>query len=150
MAKDKHAGNVLLLRVACLSLLIGLVLAWFLTMNKMKLPFIVATFKDSEALLSSHLDFLMMAMLLFGIYASKIPLPKYVQWPMAIGSIGNPTLFLIGSIAPEMKSPVMLAFTMISISLTTFGYAMASIKLIRHTLDRGSRGSSQLQPSPTT
>ena len=108
MTDDKHAGNVLLLRTASICILIGLVLAWCLTLNNMKVPFVVETFKKKEALLSAHLDFLMMAMLLLGFYASKIPLPKFVQWPMAIGSITNPTLFLIGSVAPGMKSPFMM------------------------------------------
>ena len=36
---DRHAGNVILLRVACVSLLIALVLAWCLVgTHAMKLP----------------------------------------------------------------------------------------------------------------
>lgn len=138
MAQDQHAGNVILLRVGCISLLIGLILAWCLTLGKMKVPFILETFPDQKALLSSHLDFLMMTMLLLGFYASKIPLPKYVTWPMALGSIGNPTLFLIGAMFPDSKNPAMLMFVMTSISLTTFGYGMAAIQVLKSTLRRDS------------
>lgn len=135
MSDDNHAGNVILLRTAAITLLIGLVLAWCLTFSiPMKIPFFVELFKDKEALLSSHLDFLMMTMLLLGFYASKITLPKYVQWPMAIGSIGNPTLFLIGSLTDNAQIPIMMPFVMISIVLTTFGYGMAAIKVFRYSL----------------
>lgn len=144
MKNDEHAGNAILLIVVCISLLIALVLAWCLTLLKMKVPIAVETFVDKEALLSSHLDFLMMTMLLLGFYASKITLPKYVVWPMAIGSLGNPTIFLIGSIYPNNQSPIMMLFVMTSISLTTFGYAMASIKLLRYALKPSSGASVHL------
>jgi hypothetical protein len=131
---DRHAGNVLLLRVACISLLIALALAWCLVgTHAMKLPAALEFFKDPDKLLSSHLDFLMMTMLLLGIYASKIPLPAWVCWPMAIGSITNPTIFLINAIAPDLQNPVLGLFILASLVLTTFGYGMAAIKLFRST-----------------
>ena len=135
MSRDVHNGNVLLLRTACLTLLIGLVLAWVLTFTKMlKLPVMVHLFQHSEYLLSSHLDFLMMAMLLFGIYASKIPLPKYVQWPMAIGSLTNPGLFFVAAIVGNSKDPIIMGLVVVSFVLTTFGYGMAAIKMVRYSL----------------
>ena len=134
MSDDRHAGNVLLLRTACIALLIGLVLAWCLFgTHAMKLPVALEFFPNPDKLLSSHLDFLMMSMLLFGIYASKISLPIWVQWPMAIGSITNPSAFLVEAVGvPE--NPVVGIAIFISISLTTFGYGLASIKLFRSTL----------------
>lgn len=135
MSDDKHAGNVIILRTASITLLIGLVLAWCLVFTiPMKIPFFLDIFKDTDKLLSSHLDFLMMTMLLLGFYAAKITLPKYVLWPMAIGSIGNPSLFLIESLTDGAKIPIMMPFVMISIVLTTFGYGMAAIKVFRYSL----------------
>lgn len=137
MSDDKHAGNVILLRTACITMLIALILAWCLTFTRpLKIPFLVELFQNNDKLLSSHLDFLMMTMLLLGFYASKIPLPKYVLWPMALGSIGNPTLFLIAAIYGKVQHPAMFVFVITSISLTTFGYAMASIKLFRYSLKK--------------
>ena len=135
MSRTVHGGNVLLLRTACLTLLIGLVLAWVLTFTKLlKVPFMVAIFQHSEYLLASHLDFLMMAMLLFGIYASKISLPKFVQWPMAIGSVTNPGLFLVAAVIGNSKDPVIMGLVVLSFVLTTFGYGLAAIKLLRYSL----------------
>lgn len=130
-------NNAILLRTAGLTLIIGLILAWCLVFSvPLKLPVFLEIFKDTESLLSAHLDFLMMTMLLLGFYASKLPLPKFVMLAMAIGSIGNPTLFLIGAVAPEYKSLPLMLFTFLSISLTTYGYGMASIKAIRFSLNK--------------
>lgn len=132
---DKHAGNVLLLRVGMVSLLIALVLAWCLIfVGLMRLDFAVSTFHHVDKLLSAHLDFLMMTMLLFGFYCVKAPLPVFVRWPMAIGSITNPTCFLIESVFPEHPPGWFVPFAMISVSLTTIGYGMASILLLRWSL----------------
>ena len=85
---DRHAGNVLLLRVGMLSLLIALVLAWCLIfVGLMRLDFALATFHHVDKLLSAHLDFLMMTMLLLGFYAVKKPIAAYARIPMAIGSM---------------------------------------------------------------
>lgn len=135
MFEDKHAGNVILLRVACITLLIALVLAWCLVFTKgMKLPFFLNIFENTDKLLSAHLDFLMMTMLLLGFYASKITLPKYVIWPMAIGSIGNPTAFILNSVFPGSTAPLIGIFIFTTITLTTIGYGMAAIKVFRYSL----------------
>ena len=135
---DKHAGNVILLRVACITLLIALVLAWCLVAtHAVKLPMALELFKNPDKLLSSHLDFLMMTMLLLGFYAAKVRLPAYVLWPMAIGSIGNPGLFLLEAIQSGPAGPpgpLMGIIIITSITLTTFGYGMAAIKVFRSTL----------------
>ena len=66
---DRHSGNVILLRVACITLLLALVEAWCLVgTHVMQLPIALEVFKDPDKLLSSHLDFLMMTMLLLGFY----------------------------------------------------------------------------------
>lgn len=130
--EDRHAGNVVLLRVACLSLLIALVLAWCLSLSLgARLPFLLALFEDTDRLLSAHLDFLMMTMLLLGFYHLKVPFPFFVRWGMAIGSITNPTVFLIQSVAPTLGTPAFILFIYTSITITTFGYAMAAIIALR-------------------
>jgi len=135
-ANTEHTRPVVLLRFACISLLIGLVLAWCLvfTGGLAKMQFFVDIFVERKLLLSSHLDFLMMTMLLLGFYASGVSLPGHVCWPMAIGSITNPTCFLIAALG--VWNTAILVFTVVSISLTTCGYGMASIKVFRSTLKR--------------
>ena len=131
-SEDKHAGNVLLIRVAMLSLLIALVLAWCLVAVKAwQLPFAVELFKQPNKLLSSHLDFLMMTMLLFGFYCVRTPLPAMARWPMAIGSITNPLCFLIESVYEKYPPEIYMPFAMTSVTITTVGYGIGAITLLR-------------------
>jgi hypothetical protein len=139
MTTDTPADNpnVTLLRTATVTLLIALVLAWCLVLGKgFKIPAVVAIFTNNDKLLSAHLDFLMMTMLLFGFYATRVPLPAFVVWPMAIGSVTNPTVFLIQSMGPQSYLSAFRLFVLTSISITTAGYAMGAIHLLRSTLRR--------------
>lgn len=132
---DPHAGNVVLLRTACLSLLIALILAWCLSLSlSLRLAFLLETFEDTDRLLSSHLYFLMMTMLLLGFYHLKQPFPFFVRWAMAIGSITNPTVFLVQAVVPTLASPAFILFIYTSITITTIGYAMAAILSFRGSL----------------
>jgi hypothetical protein len=129
--------NVVLLRTATITLLIALVLAWCLVLGKgYKIAPVVAIFSNNDKLLSSHLDFLMMTMLLLGFYNTRILLPAFVVWPMAIGSITNPTVFLIQAMGPQSHLTEFRVFVLTSISITTAGYAMGAIHLLRSTLRR--------------
>ena len=128
-------GNVILIRTAVISLLIALVLAWCLVLGKgYKFPPLVAIFSNNDKLLAAHLDFLMMTMLLLGFYGTRVPLPAVVVWLMAIGSITNPTVFLIQSTSPQTHLMELRLFAWASISITTAGYAMGAIRLFRSTL----------------
>ena len=131
-ADDKHAGNVLLLRVGMITLLIALVLAWCLMFTvAFKIQFALDIFKHTDDLLSAHLDFLMMTMLLFGFYCVKAPLPLVARWGMSIGSITNPTCFLIESVHAKAPPEWFGLFALISVTITTVGYAIGAITLLR-------------------
>ena len=133
--QNNHFGNVLLLRVGMVTMLIALVLAWCLIFTKaMQLPFATELFKQPDKLLSSHLDFLMMTMLLLGFYCVRVPLPAMARWPMAIGSITNPTCFLIESLYVTHPPAAYMPFAYTSVTITTIGYALAAITLLRWTL----------------
>jgi len=140
MSIDKHAGNVILLRTASLTLLIALALAWCLAFTSYTdIPLFVETFKNKDSLLSAHLDYLMMTMLLLGFYASKITLPKYVLWAMAVGSFTNPSFFVLGALSGDGQALILPPLIFIgllysSFTLTTFGYGMAAIKVFRFSL----------------
>lgn len=134
---DKHAGNVLLLRVAMLSLLIALVLAWCLVFTRgLQLQFALDIFKNTDKLLSAHLDFLMMTMLLFGFYCTRAPLPWVARWGMAIGSITNPLCFLIESMYETHPPESYMMFAMASVTITTVGYGIGAITLLRWSTQR--------------
>lgn len=138
---DQRSDNVLLLQGACLYILIALVLAWCLVAMKLEIGLVTAVFSDFKQVLQAHIDFLLMSALLFGFYAARTPLPAYVRWPMVIGAFTNPSVFILRSMsgisptsAEDTGSVLLNAYSAISISLTTFGFGMAALLVLRATL----------------
>ena len=60
---------------------------------------------------------------------------------MAIGSITNPTCFLIESVSEAHPPAWYMPFAMTSVTLTTIGYGMGAILLLRWTLADNGCGS---------
>lgn len=138
----RHAGNIVLLRGAALWLIVALILAWCLVTMKLGVPIINSVFQDFDRLLQAHIDFLLMTALIFGIYAAKVPLPWHVRWPIVIGAFTNSSLFLLMSIFPVLNTPsegigpnIFRLFTMVSITVTTYGFGMACIIIFRSTFE---------------
>jgi len=141
----KHAGNIVLLRGGTLWLIVALILAWCLVTMKLGVPLINSIFQDFDRLLQAHIDFLLMTALILGIYAAKVPLQWHVRWPIVIGAFTNSSLFLLMSIFPILNTPsqglfpdAFRLFTMVSITITTYGFGMASIIIFRSTFEKPS------------
>jgi len=137
---SKHAGNVVLLRGAALWLIVALILAWCLVAVKLELPLIPLIFKDFDRLLQGHLDFLLMSALIFGLYAAKVFFTWHVRWAIVVGAFTNSSLFLLQSIFPELNPPtndafsmIFRAFTMLSITVTTYGFGGGAMLVFRST-----------------
>jgi hypothetical protein len=144
MSQDpRHAGNVVLLRGACLWLLVALVLAWCLVGLSFGLPFIKEVFPGKfSRVLQGHLDFLLMTALILGFYAAKTPLPWHVRWAMVIGAFTNSSLFLLQAMFPALDSPtppeglfpmIFLAYLMTSLVVTSYGFGKAAVIVFRST-----------------
>lgn len=138
---SRHAGNVVLIRGACLWLLTALLLAWCLVGHKLQIPIVHAIFHDFERLLQGHIDFLLMTALILGFYGARVPLPWHVRWPMVIGAFTNSSLFLLLSMFPILEKPsaewysvLYRAYLFASISMTTYGFGMGAITVLRSTL----------------
>ena len=128
-------GDELFLGIAIVGFPLALVLAWGLVLTKgLQLQFAIDIFKQTDKLLSAHLDFLMMTMLLFGFYCVRAPLPAIAIYGMAIGSITNPGCFLIESLYTAHPPEWYMTFAMASVTVTTIGYATGAIAIARWTL----------------
>jgi hypothetical protein len=142
----RHAGNVVLLRGACLWLLAALALAWCLVGLDFGVPFVKAVFPGKfTRVLQGHIDFLLMTALILGFYAAKIPLPVTVRWAMVIGAFTNSSLFVLQGAfpvldgptpAPGLLGPAFLAYLLASLTLTSYGFGKAAVTLLRSTLDQ--------------
>ncbi|SFK17742.1 hypothetical protein [Methylocapsa palsarum] len=142
---SRHAGNVTLLRGACLWLLAALVLAWCLVGLAFGLPVLKEIFPGKfSRVLQAHLDFLVMTALILGFYAAKTPLPWHVRWAMVVGAFTNSSLFLLQAVFPVVDSPappsgaiytVFFLYLMASLLLTSYGFGKAAVIVFRSTFE---------------
>ena len=137
---DKHAGNVVLLRGAALWLIVALILAWCLVAYAIGVPFIQALFDSYDRLLQAHISFLLIAALIFGMYAARVPLSWHVRWSIVVGAFTNSSLFLILSTFSflEIEDEGFIArtfqfFMFASMVVTTYGFGMGAITILRST-----------------
>lgn len=139
---SRHAGNLVLIRGATLWLLTALLLAWCLVGHKLQIPLITMIFHDFDRLLQGHIDFLLMTALILGFYGARVPLPWHVRWAMVIGAFTNSSLFLLLSMFPVLERPspewyslLYRTYLFTSISITTYGFGMGAITVLRSTLE---------------
>lgn len=119
-----------LVLVACFCLATSLLLAWCLTAARgMRLPAAVRAFPDTEALLKAHIDYLLMALLLFVFFllfeGLGVTPSALVLVAMCAGSIMNPAAFVALAVRPALGKDPRGAFgTAVGVSfvLTTVGY----------------------------
>ncbi|MGP1716535.1 MAG: hypothetical protein ACTS9Y_05090 [Methylophilus sp.] len=141
--KSSEQAHRMLLRGAACWLIMALILAWCMV----GLNFGVAPFKAVFAgkftrLLQAHIDFLLMTALIFGIAATRTPLPWHVRWAMVIGAFTNSSLFLLMAIfpgldTPEVPPPMLFQYFLFASLLTTsYGFGKASVLVLKATFNR--------------
>jgi hypothetical protein len=141
---DKHAGNVILLQFACLWILAALAVAWCLVGLGFDIPLFHTLFPGKyHRLTQAHLDFLIMSALILGFYGAKAPLPWHVRWAMGVGAFTNSSVFLLMAIFPSLDpvtpaagpfGTLFTAYTLFSITLTSFGFGKGAVTLLKWTL----------------
>lgn len=138
--KTPQNPNIVLLRGACLWLLMALLLAWCMIGLFLDVPFIESIFQgEFSRLLQAHLDFLIMTALILGIYAAKIPLPWHVRWAMAVGAFTNSSLFLFQAIFPLLDNPeipqplTFKIYAYASLITTSYGFGKAAVIILKST-----------------
>lgn len=123
--------NEFLVVAGSLCLLLGLVEAWLLVALSLN-PHgkLAGWIPGRDDLLKSHIDFLMMSMLLYLFYLLfshfQLHVPPLLLAAMLLGSLGNPLLFLLRALRPVWKETPAAGFRLlmgISCLLTTLGYA---------------------------
>lgn len=141
-----EATNILLLRGAALWLLVAIALAFGLV----GLAFGLAIFKEIFAgkqtrLVQAHIDFLLMAALIFGFYAARVPLHWTIRWAMVVGAFTNSSLFLLQAIFPVLDQPtpadgllpsLFRIYLMFSLPTATYGFGGAAVTVLLSTFRR--------------
>lgn len=143
---SKYAGNIVLLRGACLWILMALLLAWSLVGLYNNIEFLKAIFPGTpKRVLQAHLDFLIMSALILGFYAAKVTLPWHVRWAMVIGAFTNSSLFLMYALFPVLD-PLHKTFNPIgmgpelfniylysSLLMTSYGFGKGAVIILKST-----------------
>lgn len=136
----RHAGNIVLLRGACLWLLMALLLAWCMVGLNFGVEPLKAIFAGKfTRLLQAHIDFLLMTALILGIYAARVSLPWTVRWAMVVGAFTNSSLFLLMAIFPMLDNPqqpppaIFTFYLLASVLVTSYGFGKAAVLVLRST-----------------
>ena len=127
-----HAGPGLLAAVGSVCLTLALLLAWCLAGARSS-SFVKRCFPSYPYLLKAHLDFLMMAGLLYVFFLLfgqlRLAPPPAVVAAMSLGSLTNPAGFVALALKPDLPQRPATPFGALmvaSFTLTTFGYGGAA------------------------
>jgi hypothetical protein len=138
--KSTMTVNNVLIRGACLWLLMALLLAWSMVGIFNDIGFLKSLFSGGfNRLLQAHIDFLLMTALIFGFYAAKVELPWHVRWAMVVGAFTNSSLFMLFAIFPILDpvsdkfEPTGAAYTLFniymytSLIITSYGFGKGAV-----------------------
>lgn len=137
------AGNVILLRGACLWLIAALILAWCIVGLAFGVPVFKSIFPGKYTrVVQAHLDLLIMSALILGVYATRTALPWHVRWAMVIGAFTNSSLFALQAMFPSLDSATppqgfwsaLFQFYLFASLLTTsYGFGRAAVLVFKST-----------------
>lgn len=147
MKNTQFTGHLVLIRGACLWILMALLLAWSLVAIYNNIEFVKSIFPgDSKRVLQAHLDFLIMSALILGFYATKVQLPWHVRWAMVVGAFTNSSLFILYAIFPS-TDPASSTYAAASLGtmfyniylytsllMTSYGFGKAAVLVYKSTL----------------
>lgn len=141
--------NLVLLRGACLWLLVTLVLAWCIVGIFNDIGFVKTIFSGNyKRLLQGHIDFLIMTALILGFFATKVRLPWHVRWAMVVGAFTNSSLFLLFAIFPTLDpasdqfipagtgSTVFNVYMYTSLLITSYGFGKGAVTVLKWSFDK--------------
>lgn len=87
--------------------------------------------KDRKQLLQGHLDYFFMGILLILSGTVLQPIPDWIALPLAFGSLGNPTVFLINSLKPDLpKNVVYRLFIILSCATLVWAWGAMGVRVI--------------------
>jgi hypothetical protein len=90
-----------------------------------------AGLRDRKQLLQAHLDYFFMGILLILAGTVLQPLPLWIVWPLVVGSLGNPTVFLVNSFTPQLpQKPLYRTLILLTCTATAFAWAALGFRAI--------------------
>ena len=148
MSRDtNHTINIMMLRGACLWILMALALAWTLVGLYNEVGLLKSIFPGRPArVLQGHIDFLLMSALILGFFATRVSLPWHVRWAIVVGAFTNSSLFVLMAMFPSVDplhesfaptstgNTVFNVYLYASLLLTSYGFGKAAVLVLKSTL----------------
>jgi len=125
---------ILLVITGALLIILSIVLGWTIVAHRyLGLKFLKRIIRDESKLGMCHMEYVMMALVLFAFYLFKIDLPWYLIILSCIGALSNPSLLLVVSVKPKIGTKPKSPFGMISTAsflITTIGFGCTSLFIL--------------------
>jgi len=125
---------ILLVITGALLIILSIILGWIIVAHRyLRVKFLKRIIRDDSKLSKCHMEYVIMALILFAFYTLKIDLPFFLILLACIGAISNPSLLLVISIKPKIDKKVTSPFSLIStvsFLITTIGFGCSSLLII--------------------
>lgn len=124
----------LLLISGAFLILLSIAIGWLIIAKKyLSLEIIERLIRDDKKLVKAHIDYVMMALLLFAFFFIGVNLPRPVIVLACAGALADPALFIFLSVRPGVNKKLGSPFSVIStviFLITTVGIGGAAFFII--------------------
>lgn len=124
----------LLIIAGAVLVILSLALGWLLVAKRyLSLSAVNRIIRDDTKIVKCHVEYILMALLLFAFYFLRFDLPLTLVISACAGAFLNPSLFLVLAIKPDIRKNVGSPFSVIStfsFILTTFGFGASALLVL--------------------
>ncbi len=120
--------------VGAIEMLLSLALAWLgVFALYIRPPFLTRLFPRPVYIIKAHIDYLLMALLLFAFFSLRVHQPGWLVVCAIIGSITNPLMFAMLATRKTSDMPATSPMGLLSVAsfiITTIGFGGFSIRIL--------------------
>jgi hypothetical protein len=125
---------VLFVITGALLIILSIALGWIIVAHRyLKVKVLKRIIRDDSKLGKCHMEYAIMALVLFAFYLFKIDLPFFLVLLSCIGALSNPSLLLVISVKPKIDTKPTSPFgiiSTISFLITTIGFGCTSLFIL--------------------
>jgi len=96
-------------------ILLSIAIGWVIIARKyLSLGFVERLIRDDKKLVKAHIDYVMMALILFAFFFTGVSLPEVLILLACTGALADPALFIFMSVRPGVNKKIGSPFSIIS------------------------------------
>ena len=115
-------------------ILLSILLGWIIVAGRyLKVSAVRRMIKDDVKLVKCHLEFIVMALLMFAFFLLNIGLPAWLAYPACIGAGTNPSLLIVMAVNPDTDTGALSPFGILSACsflITTAGIGGSAVWML--------------------